>query len=604
MEPGRWRTETAEYQRGLMDSLTDPRVEKVVLMTSARVGKTQACVNNLVGYHMHMDPGNIMVVLPSETRADEWAEDELDPMIRDTPTLRAIAGDRKGRSNKDRRKHRAFPGGRLYVVGANAPSALAAKTIRILCCDEIDRFPASAGNEGDVVSLAIRRTNTAWNRKIILSSTPTIAGQSRIEKAFEESDQRRYWVPCHACQYMQVLRWAQVKWDRGNTKSARYICEECGEPWSDAQRWAAIRHGEWRAAAEFRGTAGFHINELYSSWRKLSETAADFEVAQKGGAEFLKPWINTALGETWQQKGEAPEWRRLYDRREDYEPGVVPRDGLVLTAGLDVQKDRVEIYVWAWGADRQCWLVDFIVIQGNPFNRDVWDRASEAVQQTWRHEGGAEMRLMKVGADTGFATTQVEAWARRHPALVIPVKGATTLGAPVFAWSGVRDTTAGGKRAKRGLRLGMVGGHLATMELYGFLALDPPTDEQQADGIAYPPGYVHLNGLASEEVCKQLVGDQWIEEKGAWKAVHAREALDAWKYSRAVLSAMGVDRWAPSRWKALRAAVTGSGGKAEDPAPAPDPESHPPFEPGRPIPAHLMPARQTLRPAVRSRWMD
>ncbi|ONG56977.1 hypothetical protein BKE38_05125 [Pseudoroseomonas deserti] len=599
-EPGKWDTGRAEYQRQIMDAISDPRVEMLVVMASAQVGKTEI-VNNLCGYHIHQDPAPILVVQPSVEMGETWSKDRLAPMLRDSPSLKGRVADSKSRSSGNTVRHKTFAGGHLTVTGANSAAGLASRPIRILCCDEVDRYDTSAGSEGDPVNLAVKRTATFWNRKIVLVSTPLIAGQSRIERAFLESDQRRFWVPCPHCDHGQVLRWAQVKWDNADPRSARYQCEGCEQSWSDAQRWASVRKGWWQAEGEFRGIAGFHLSELYSPWRKLSETVGDFLKA-KNSPDLLKTWINTALGETWQQKGEAPEWRRLYERREDYRPDRVPADALVLTAGLDVQKDRVEIYVWGWGADRQSWLVDLIVIPGNPFNGDVWDQVSEVVQRSWVHESSAEMRLMKVGADTGFATTQVEAWARRHAGVVIPVKGATSHGAPVFAWSGVRDTTAGGKKPKRGLRLGMVGGHLITMELYGFLALDPPTDEEKAEGIAYPAGYVHLNGLASEEVCKQMVGDQWLEEKGEWKAVHAREALDCWKYARAVCSAVGMDRWAPSRWRALRASFGVPVIEAAAQAEAEEPASG--FEPGRPMPAHLTRVNAALRPAIRSRWMD
>jgi phage terminase large subunit GpA-like protein len=554
-----------------MDAVSDPLVETVVLMTSSQVGKTEI-LNNLVGYHIHQDPAPILVLHPTIEMGEAWSKDRLAAMLRDTPALRGKMSEAKARDAANTLRHKALASGHhITIAGANSPASLASRPIRILACDEVDRYPASAGTEGDPVSLAIKRTATFWNRKIVLVSTPTVSGQSRIEAAYNDSDQRQFWVPCPACGERQLLRWDRVVWPDGKPMEARYACGHCDAHWSDAERWMAVRRGQWRAEAEFRGTAGFRLNELYSTWRKLSETARDFVAAQQR-PEMLKAWVNTALGEPWESRGEAPEWRKLYDRREDYRPGIVPRDALILTAGIDVQKMRVEMHVWGWGADRQSWLIDHLVINGSPFEPQVWQAASEMVQRSWQHEAGAEMRLFRVGADTGYATTQVEQWARRHAGLVIPVKGSSSLQAPIFGWSSSRDAAPVHGTRRTGLRHGLIGGHLATLELYGYLGLDGPTDEGLDAGAPYPPGYVHLCKLAGEEYCKQLVGDQWVDETGKWRQVHATEALDGWKYARAMLSATGIDRRSETWWQNVRAGLDAAAGgrRHDDPPPMPD----------------------------------
>ena len=548
----------------MMDTLTDPRVGTAVFMTSARVGKTQSCINNLVGFHIHQDPGNVMVVLPTETRGDEWVEDEFDPMVRDTPVLRAILGSGKTRSAKDKRKHKSFPGGRLYVVGANAPSGLAAKTIRVVCCDEIDRYPASVGREGDPVSLAIRRANTIWNRKIVLSSTPTIAGASRIEKAYQETDRRRFWVPCPRCNEFQTLKWGQVRWDKEPDGSAipgtaEYCCVKCdtgelGAGWNDAERWAAVRKGQWRAEAPFRGKAGFHLNELYSPWRRLQETVGDFLEAKAGGVEQLKPWVNTALGEVWQEEGEAPEWERLMERCEPFPMGTVPRRAVVLTAAVDNQTspERLEFTLWAWAPGFESWLVYTQAIAGSPAADEPWDVVAELLAKEWPREGGGTMRIAKVGVDTGGNfTNDVYAQLRRlRDPRIMPLKGisgwtkASTVTGPTPV-----DITAGGRKIKRGLQLWTVAVDMLKSELYRRLWLT-----RREDG-SFPVGWVHLSDELQAEPIKQLVAEQLVtidDRRGfsrrEWKKTRANEQLDLAVYARAALSVLGADRYGPRFW--------------------------------------------------------
>ncbi|MBM3556076.1 MAG: terminase, partial [Alphaproteobacteria bacterium] len=324
---------------------------------------------NTVGYHIEQDPAPIMVVMPTERDAETWSKDRFAPMARDTSCLTGLIADPRSRDGNNKILHKKFPGGHLTLVGANAPSGLASRPIRILLCDEIDRYPFSAGAEGDPVNLARKRTVTFWNRKIVLVSTPTLRGASRIETAFAESDQRRFWVPCPDCGRHQVLAWDRVHWDKAPSgvhrpETARYQCIHCDASWSDARRWAAIRQGEWRTERPFNGVAGFHLNEIYSSWVRFETMVRSFLSAKDQGDEAMKTFVNTSLGETWIETGEAPDWQRLYERREDWQIGTVPSGGLFLTAGADVQKDRIEVSVWAWGRGLTSWFVDHIVIDG------------------------------------------------------------------------------------------------------------------------------------------------------------------------------------------------------------------------------------------------
>lgn len=539
----------------MMDALTDPRIERVVLMTSARVGKTQ-CLNNLVGYHIHQDPAPLLLVLPTETRAEEWADDEFDPMVRDTPVLRAILGDRKSRASKQRRTHRQFPGGRLYMVGANAPSGLAAKTIRVVLADEVDRFPASAGNEGDPVTLAEKRTATIWNRKIVLSSTPTTAGNSRIETAYAESDQRRFWVACPHCDHHQTLKWAAVKWSGDDPATALYYCDDCGAGWTDAQRWAAVENAEdqgggWRAEAEFRGVAGFHLNEIYSPWRRLAETVREYLNA-KSTPERLKVWLNTAMGETWRDRGDAPEWERLLERREEYPMGEVPAGAMVLTAGVDAQGDRLEASLWAWGAGYERWLVDHRVFVGSPRDAGVWDELRAFMDRDYPVAGGGTMRPVMACCDTGGHDTaaiygQIRRLADRR---IVAIKGVDgwNKASPVAGPTAV-DALVNGKKLRRGLRLYTVAVSTFKIELYRSLWL-------KREGEEFPPGWVHLPVGVGSEFVRQLASEELrtVKDKRGfsrqeWAKMRDRnEALDCAVYARAALWLAGADRLGARFW--------------------------------------------------------
>jgi phage terminase large subunit GpA-like protein len=532
-------------------------------------------VNNAVGYHIDQDPAPIMVVMPTERDAETWSKDRFSPMARDTPCLQGKIADPRSRDGNNKILHKRFPGGHLTIVGANAPSGLASRPIRLLLCDEVDRYPFSAGAEGDPVNLAKKRTVTFWNRKIVLVSTPTNKGASRIEAAFEESDQRRYWVPCPACGAEQLLTWGQVKWDKDEAgghrpETARYHCAECDALWKDETRWAAISKGRWIADAPFNGTAGFHLNEIYSPWVRLEAMAKAFLSARAGGDETMKTFINTSLGETWMESGEAPDWQRLQGLKEDWRAGTVPAGGLFLTAGADVQKDRIEVDVWAWGKGLQSWLIDHIVIEGGPGDQACWQKLSDLLGRTWTHASGTPMTIARLAIDTGYETAAVYAWARQVGfGQVAPVKGlegfnrASPVTGPTFV-----DATIGGKRLRRGARLWTVATSTFKAETYRFLRLDPLEVTSPVGGERFSPGFLHLPGWVDAEWLKQLTAEQLVTVKNKrgfakleWQKLRERnEALDCRVYARAAAWIIGADRWSEARWEELAAQFEDSGG--------------------------------------------
>jgi len=560
-EAGRWQTSRAEYQRGIMDAISDPRVPQVVVMSSAQVGKTEI-INNVVGFFVSQDPSPILVVQPSLEMAETWSKDRLAPMLRDTPVLRGRVAHPRARDSGNTLLHKRFAGGHITIVGANSPSGLASRPIRVVLADEVDRYPASAGAEGDPLTLAIKRTTTFWNRKVVIVSTPTVRGLSRIEVAWEQSDQRLFEVPCHACGALQSLTWKQVRWPSGQPKAARYACLHCAAEWSDAQRWAAIRAGRWVATNEGAEVAGFHLSEMYSSWRRLGEMAADFEAA-KDSPELLKAWVNTALGETWQDAAEAPEWRRLSERREAWDPAVVPAGALLLTAGVDRQADRIEVDVWGWGPGLESWAIDHRVIEGGVSDHSVWERLTEFLSRTMPHELGGRIGVARAAVDTGgFDPAAVYDYARQHSGRVLAVKGEEGWRRGVLVSGPTKvDIRRDGRRIRRGAQLWTVATGPLKAEFYRQLRVPAPTLEETREGKGYAAGYVHIGPWCDSEWLQQLTSEQLVTvrsrnggSRGEWHKMRERnEALDCRVYARAAASTLGVERMSDADWSALRA---------------------------------------------------
>ena len=345
-EPGKWRTARVPYLREILDTIGT--VPEVVIMASAQTGKTEAVLNT-IGYFMHQDPAPIMMVQPTIEMAEAISKDRIATMLRDSPALSGLVKDRRMRDSGNEILHKVFPGGHLTLSGANSPASLASRPIRVLLFDEVDRFPPSAGSEGDPVNLAIKRSATFWNRVIVKVSTPTIKGISRIEKDWERSDKRIYHVPCPHCQKLQPLVWERVKWEKSKSSDkveAWYECVSCFGKITDAHKPTFLAEGHWVRTNLGSSIAGFHLSELYSPWRSFADVVRAYLEA-KDDPQLLKVFWNTSLGLPYDDgSGEGLLWRNLFTRREPYHPLSVLRGALVLTAGIDVQANRLAVSVW------------------------------------------------------------------------------------------------------------------------------------------------------------------------------------------------------------------------------------------------------------------
>lgn len=524
-----------------MDEVNNPKTETIVLMSSSQIAKTELLLN-IIGYFIDHDPAPIFLLQPNmKPMGEAFSKDRLAPMLRDTPVLKDKVKDARSRDSGNTLAHKTFNGGHVTISGSNSPASLASRPIRILLCDEVDRYPESAGSEGDPINLASVRTTTFYNRKKVYVSTPTIKGISRIENAYEKSDMRRFYVPCPHCEIKSIFKWSNIVWDKdpmGNDlpETAHIVCEECGGIWHDHQKMGQmIKGGEWRADGEFNGTAGFHLNALYSPWVKWSQAVKDFLDA-KGDYEQMKTWTNTCLGETFDDnEGDQLEEGILLARREEYKK--VPDDVVLLLMSVDVQKDRLELEVCGHGDNDESWNVDYRVLQGDTTLPHVWKELTDMLDHEYEREDGQIMRIIATGVDSGYNTQMVYDYCYKHRARrVYALKGVEGVGRPIISQS-----TGQTKKTKRKVPLWIVGVDDAKTLVQARLRIF----EQGA-------GYCHFPMARDEEYFLMLTAEKVVTKfrRGfpyrEWQKTRPRnEAFDLKVYQLATLKILNPN------WQAL-----------------------------------------------------
>lgn len=426
-EPGRWHTDKAPYQREIMDAIGDAHIRRVVIMCAAQLGKTELLLN-ILGYFMAYAPAPILVMQPTLDMGQTFSKDRLAPMIRDTPVLRGLV-DVKSRYAGNTILKKNFPGGHITIVGANSATGLASRPIKVLLADEVDRYPGSAGTEGDPLSLAQKRQTTFWDKKTVMVSTPVIKGHSRIETEYNQSTREEWNVPCPECGHYQPFVWANLIFDPDDLqKEIVYKCERCGCV-ANEYRWKQ-QSQQGRFVAENPGaeTRGFHLNTLASTFCGWKEIVQKFIVAKEqldqGNPEGMKVWVNTELGETWEERGEQVEDTELFNRREIYD-AVVPEEVLVLTAGVDVQDDRFEVEIVGWGVGKESWGIRYQKIYGDMLKEQVWEDLDTFLQTMWCKKDGTALRIISCCIDSGgHHTDQVYRFTKeRYERGVWAIKG-------------------------------------------------------------------------------------------------------------------------------------------------------------------------------------
>lgn len=578
-EAGKYYTSRTEYCRGIMDAFSDPAVQQVVVVSSSQVAKT-TILENVVGYHVHRDPCPIMIVQPTLKLAEDFSKDRLDPMIRDTPALTGLFAKANARSSGNSMLHKRFRGGLAVLAGANSPASLAGRPIRIALADEVDRWKDEVGAEGDPVKLLSVRTTAWWNRKLGFFSTPTVEGVSEITKLYENSDQCKYFVPCPHCGHEFVLQFEHLKYAEGEhvvanedgrvirtATSAWFECPDCSGSINDSQRRASVRRGKWIATKEFRGTRGFWIWTAYAPFRTALEIANEW-LSSLGDREKLITFRNTWLGLTWRETGEAPDSEKVYAKRESHSLGTIQPGVLFLTAGADVQKDRIEVSIYGWGRNRQRWLVDHVILPGRTSEEQIWSELTEIRLRSYRHPGGAMLNIARFCIDSGYESQMVYRWVReQHTPDVMAVDGRTHLGGMTIGQPSPVDIDIAGRKIKRGIKVWPVDTGKLKSELYGCLNLPRPEEGQE-----YQNGYFHLPQV-SEEFCRQLTAEHLVTKvnnKGyrihQWEKLRERnEGMDCAVYARAGAHQLGIDRFSEREWRRVESIVL--------PASRPSPES-------------------------------
>lgn len=521
--PGKWSNEVVPFLVGVMDAVTEPGVREVVFMKSSQVAGSEFG-NNTIGYFMHIDPSTIQYVCENEGKAQAWSVESLTPMLRDTPVLAALLNSQaKQRDSHNKIEAKSFRGGHLAIGWASSPATLSSRPRRIVVFDECDAFEPT--KEGDPIALGEARTKTFGDsKKIIKISSPRNKETSTIEPAYENSDKRKFYLPCPHCDEYQVLEWASVKWD-DDPLFAYYVCVHgCIIEHDDKEEM--LSRGEWRAEKEFRGIAGFWINELYSPFSSWGEMAEAFVTAKKS-RETLKVFVNTRLAQTWEENGQQVEYADISFKCEDYKEVEVPDGVLVLTAGVDVQGDRLECEVIGWGADDESWSLDYRVFHGDPAQKLVWDDLKEHLTRDWTNEENEVFRIKAACIDSGGHHTQeVYNFARANAARrFYAIKGANTPGKPLVSKSSI----VGAQKVK----LWTIGTETAKDTIFANLKLDE-----------HGPGYCHFPDDREESYFKQLCAEKQITKYVSSRPVKVwvkvsegarNEALDCRVYGLAAL---------------------------------------------------------------------
>lgn len=540
-EPGRWRTEKVPHQKEIMDTIADVKVKKVVVMSSAQIGKTEGAVLNTIGYYMHYDPAPVLIMQPTIQMAEAFSKDRLSKMLQDTPVLSGLVND-KGRNTGNTILQKIFPGGHITMVGANSPSSLASRPIQILLADEVDRYPATAGKEGDPLFLASERLTTFWNSKEVYVSTPTIKDASRIEIEYQHSSQGEWNVPCPECGELQPLEWSGVVFDRDNLDSIQYACAKCGCISPEAAWKKHFKEGRYIHADPENPVKGFHLNALGSTLAQWKDIAEKFILAneekKKGNIEPLKSWTNTKMGQTWEEEGTQVDDEELLKRRERYNCEVPP-EVLYLTAGVDTQDDRFEIEVVGWGAEYESWGIQYSVLYGDTSNlqHQVWADLDAFLAQTFQKPDGTRMIIICTCVDSGgHRTNQVYKFCKaRFNRRIFAIKGSNDSAAAY-----IQKPTKSNREQAYLFTLGVDTGKSLLLQRLQVEEEGPgychfPKEENKGYGESY---FIGLT--AEKQVLVYKKGRPFFE----WRikdAAHKRnEALDCRNYASAAIEISGV----------------------------------------------------------------
>lgn len=518
--PGLIRFDNAPYQREPLDMTADPSCTRITLMWGAQVGKTMLALC-AQAYRIAQNPQSQIMMQPSQGDLSTWLETKFNPLIESNDTLQELVAKPRAREGVNNQRMKSYPGGFLMFSWSGSPKTMRGRSAPFIVCDEVDGYDMTG--EGHPVSLLWQRAATYGDQRTLLEiSTPTIKGSSWIETAYDQGDQRRFHIQCPHCEFEQHLQWSNVSWPEDEPEKAVYACSSCGAALSDSERIAAIRKGRWIGEREFKGHASYHLNELYSCFRRLGDIAQSF--LEKKRAGDLQSFINVSLAETWEEGGDSVDDHSLLARREDWGEQL-PDEIVLLTAGIDTQDDRLEVEIVGWGKGEESWSVDYKVIHGDPSGSRIWNELDQVLSSTYTRKDGVELTIRSSCIDSGGHHTQsVYSYAKiRDGKRIFAIKGVGGEGRPLVS----RPTRTNIAKIK----LFSVGVDTAKELLYSRLKIDEPGD-----------GFCHFPAHYDEEYFKQLTGEalvtKWVRghKVRVWKAQRRRvEALDCRVYAMAAM---------------------------------------------------------------------
>lgn len=573
-ERGQWRNERTPY---LVEPMTCASsfspYERIVLMFATQLGKTEVLYNSIM-QRIHTEPQDMMMVQPTLQDAQDHSGQRFLPTVQQTPVMDGLVTVQRSRDESSTWRARSIKGGfAVFFGGANSASSLASKPLGFATADEVDKWPADVDNQGPPLALLEERMSNFGRRKLLIASTPTVRGASVIEAEYLASDRRRYHVPCPHCDERQVLVWGAetehgLKWLRTLSGAARpetavYVCCKCGAAIEEFSKDSMLRDGIWIPEAPGAGRgrrAGFHLNKLYSplGWRSWASLVEKWETAQAekrlGKSAPLKEFVNSSLAETWKEDGTGADSEMLRRRAENYETGKVPLRGLMVTMGVDVQPDRLEARIWAFGRGEESWLVEVHVLYGDP-NLDEgspgspWTRLTEIRRTPLSHAGGAQVLVEATCVDTGGHNTHaVYTYCRHHArSHVLAIKGMSKAGGPILGKPTLQDVDWRGQKVERGVKLWPIGTDTAKDLLYGRMRLT----------VAGAGGFVHVpKAFEATDEFEQMTAARkmpvvvqgkpsmrWITPQGK-----REEAGDCMVYAYAAACYLGIEKYREPSW--------------------------------------------------------
>lgn len=570
-EPGRWRTDRAPYQRAIMDAFTDLDVRRVVVMSCSQIGKSDI-MNNVIGRFAHLAPAPILMIQPTVDMAQDYSKSRIAPMIRDTKVLRDIFQDVKSRESGNTILSKLFPGGRLIMGGANSPAGLASRPIKILLADEVDRFPDSAGTEGDPVDLAAKRMTTFWDRTMGLFSTPTNAGESRIEVEYTEGTQEEWQHQCPNCGEYHLLTHRSMVMDTETVKDGRkkehihvksvsWRCPDCGFTFSENEmRRQPQKYVAKNPTAIKNHVRSFFVNCWASPWISWTDVMQEW-VDAKGDPEREKVVVNTRFGEPYERARSYDNVDKLLARREPYN-AELPDGVLILTAAVDVQDNRLEYEIVGWGEDEECWGIKKGIILGAPDTAAVWRQLDEQLDREYHFADGTGLLVARTFIDSGgHYTSEVYNYSLMHLARQrFAVRGSSTMGVPIIHKYSKAQAYHG-----RTIPLVLIGTDSGKQYIMDRLAIDVPgpryfhfpldkPEQDVVNEVLWNRGYdeIYFQGLTAEEKQPQKKNGRIVYRWVNIAKDHRNEPLDLRVYNLACLASISPD------FSKLKALMTGT----------------------------------------------